>query len=76
MNNNNNSNAGAGIGFTGFLALIFIVLKLIGVINWPWLWVLSPIWIPLVILILPLIILPLIVLIKNKIKSEDKDEND
>lgn len=33
------------IGFTGLLALVFIVLKLCGVITWSWLWVLSPIWI-------------------------------
>ena len=36
-----------GTGFTGILALIFIVLKLCGVITWSWLWVLAPIWIPL-----------------------------
>lgn len=27
------------------LAILFIVLKLIGVLAWSWLWVLSPIWI-------------------------------
>ena len=31
-----------GIGFTGLLTIVFIVLKLLGVINWSWLWVLSP----------------------------------
>ena len=36
-----------GIGFCDALALIFIVLKLVGVINWSWVWVLAPIWIPL-----------------------------
>lgn len=39
----------SGIGFTGLLTIVFIVLKLIGQISWSWLWVLSPIWIPLVI---------------------------
>ena len=34
-----------GIGFAGLLAIVFIVLKLCGVISWSWLWVLSPIWI-------------------------------
>lgn len=38
----------SGVGFTGILALIFITLKLIGTITWSWLWVLSPIWIPIV----------------------------
>lgn len=33
--------------FLGILTLIFITLKLTGFIAWSWLWVLSPIWIPL-----------------------------
>ncbi len=36
-----------GIGFLQALTLIFIVLKLTGHIAWSWLWVLSPLWIPL-----------------------------
>lgn len=43
--NDNNKSGGAGIGFTGLLTLVFIVLKLTHVINWSWVWVLSPIWI-------------------------------
>lgn len=42
---NNNSSSAGGIGFTGVLTIVFIVLKLTGVIQWSWLWVLSPIWI-------------------------------
>lgn len=38
------NNARGGISFTGALTLIFIVLKLCKVIDWSWLWVLSPIW--------------------------------
>jgi hypothetical protein len=39
------------------LLIIFITLKLTHVINWNWIWVLSPIWIPaLIILTLSLII--------------------
>ena len=41
---NNNSKSG-GVGFVGLLTLVFIVLKLCGVISWSWAWVLSPIWI-------------------------------
>lgn len=40
----NNGSAG-GVGFTGLLTIVFIALKLCGVINWSWVWVLSPIWI-------------------------------
>lgn len=39
------STYGGGIGFPGVLAFIFITLKLTHVIAWPWVWVLSPIWI-------------------------------
>lgn len=27
------------------LAVLFIVLKVTNLVNWPWLWVLSPVWI-------------------------------
>lgn len=39
------SSSSHGIGFTGLLTIVFIVLKLIGKIDWSWWWVLSPIWI-------------------------------
>jgi hypothetical protein len=38
-------NNGSGIGLVGALGIAFIVLKLLGVINWSWWWVLSPFWI-------------------------------
>ena len=44
MKDNNSSNSG-GIGFWGLLTIVFIVLKLCGVITWSWWWVLSPLWI-------------------------------
>lgn len=37
--------ASGGIGFIGLLTIAFIVLKLCHVIEWSWLWVLSPLWI-------------------------------
>ena len=50
------NNASGGIGFFGVLAIVFIVLKLVGVISWPWFWVLSPIWIPIALMIIGFII--------------------
>ena len=38
-----------GIGFCGLLCVVFITLKLLGIIQWSWLWVLAPAWIPIVI---------------------------
>ena len=35
-------NESNGIGILGTLTLIFTVLKLVGVIDWSWWWVLSP----------------------------------
>lgn len=35
------------LGFSGLLALLFIGLKLTGFVTWPWLWVLCPLWIPI-----------------------------
>jgi len=43
MSTSSQSNAG-GIGFFGLLAIVFITLKLMGYITWPWWIVLSPIW--------------------------------
>lgn len=33
-----------GPGFVSLLTLLFIALKLTGVIAWPWIWVLAPLW--------------------------------
>lgn len=33
-----------GVGVTGLLLVLFIGLKLGGVIDWSWWWVLSPAW--------------------------------
>ena len=43
----NSSAAGGGIGVSGLLGVAFVILKLCGVINWEWIWVLAPFWIPL-----------------------------
>jgi hypothetical protein len=45
------SSTSSGIGFGGLLAIVFITLKLTGYINWSWIWVLSPIWIPILLVI-------------------------
>ncbi len=55
MANDTKSSSG-GIGFAGLLTIAFIVLKLTGVIGWSWIWVLSPLWIGIVLIILFLVI--------------------
>ena len=38
---------GVEVGFVGALTIAFIVLKLCHVTDWPWVWVLSPVWLSL-----------------------------
>lgn len=45
-----------GLGLGSILTIIFVIAKLIGIFTYSWLWVFSPLWIPIVLLIL----LPLI----------------
>ena len=50
-----------GLGFTGALTILFIALKLCGVIEWSWWWVLSPLWISTALVVAILIIVLIIV---------------
>lgn len=38
----NKKSSGGGLGITGVLTIIFIVLKILKIIDWNWFWVLSP----------------------------------
>lgn len=60
------SSASGGIGFAGLLTIAFIVLKLTGVISWSWLWVLSPIWISVLIAFLVIAIVLIVAIIAKK----------
>ncbi|PQL95192.1 hypothetical protein C4S76_03125 [Apibacter adventoris] len=59
------NNTSAGIGFPGLLTIAFIVLKLTNVITWSWFWVLSPIGIPLSIILIIFLIAVLVYIIKH-----------
>jgi len=59
---NQKTNISGGAGFTSLLAVLFIGLKLTGYITWSWIWVLSPIWIS--ILIVTFIFLALLIFFK------------
>lgn len=52
-----------GVGICTVLFLIFLVLKLIGVITWSWWWVTSPLWIPVALGLLLFLIMFLIYLV-------------
>jgi len=45
------SNSEGGLGCASILTIVFIVLKLTGNIDWSWVWVLSPIWISVLLVV-------------------------
>ena len=51
-NDSNGSN-----GALSILLIAFIILKLCHVIDWSWWWVLSPLWIPFILLIIIIILI-------------------
>ena len=56
----NDKQASGGISFTGLLTIIFIILKLCGIITWTWWWVLSPLWISAILWVILIIIVLLV----------------
>jgi len=63
---NSSSSSSSGVGFVGLLTIVFIILKLIGQIDWSWWWVLSPIWISGMLI---MSIVAILFFIERKIKS-------
>lgn len=60
----NKTTVNGGIGFVGLLTIAFVVLKLLGKINWSWIWVLSPIWISTILYVL--LIVAIVLFFKKK----------
>jgi len=59
------NSSSSGIGFCGLLTILFIGLKLCGVIDWSWWWVLAPLWIPTILVIIILLIASVILVKGN-----------
>lgn len=55
-----------GVGFFGLLTIAFIVLKLCGVINWSWIWVLAPLWITWSVVLLIALIVAIIKILVDR----------
>jgi len=58
-----NKNTSSGLGFGTVLFLIFLTLKLGGwgvVATWSWWWIFSPIWIPLVFIVIIALIVAIV----------------
>ena len=69
MNNihvTHDNNSSKGVGFTGLLQIVFIVLKLCGVIKWSWVWVLAPLWISFGLVLLICLLAVIIAVVKDE----------
>ena len=65
MSNSKTEVKNTGIGFSGLLAVAFIVLKLMKVIDWSWWWVLAPLWIPVAIYLFILFVIVVVAVVKE-----------
>lgn len=72
MNDNNKSSGSNGGIFWTLLAVAFIVLKVTRLIDWPWVWVLAPIWIPVGIVLAAIVVVLIVVLTKETIRSLER----
>ena len=66
QSNSSVQSSSSGIGVCGLLTIVFIVLKLLNVITWSWWWVLSPIWISVVLVVAILIVVGVIAFVTSK----------
>ena len=63
---NNKTTSGGGITFVSLLQLVFIVLKLCGVITWSWVFVLMPLIVATGITIILFAVLAILMLVGGK----------
>jgi hypothetical protein len=59
------SSGSGGIGVLGLLGVVFVTLKLCGVIHWSWIWVTAPFWTPVAVVLFFLAILFLYNMLTN-----------
>ena len=71
-----NKQVSGGIGFTGLLFIVFLVLKLCGVIDWSWWWISAPLWMPLALGIAIVILMIIGVIVFGCFKPYKKETND
>lgn len=63
---NNRKNTYKGISICTILTVLFVILKLTGVIAWPWFWVLFPLIIDLGFALIALVVLMVVKIIALK----------
>lgn len=63
-------------GLCDVLLVVFIVLKLLGVVTWSWVWVLAPLWIPHCIVIVMTIIPAILISLEALQRKKRRDRGD
>ncbi len=63
---NKKKNRRSRIGIVSILTIIFIVLKLKGIIDWLWIWVISPIWISILLVAMAFAVILIAGRLKNR----------
>lgn len=61
-----------GIGVLGLLGVVFVTLKLCGVINWSWWWVTIPFWGGLAIALIILVLIYIVSLVIETLEINRK----
>lgn len=69
MSSSDNGSSNTQTNVVGLLGVLFVGLKLTGYINWPWLWVLAPFWIPLAIVVGVFLALFVVLAIEKSLKD-------
>ena len=54
------SRGSKGVSFAGLLTILFIGLKLTGNLAWSWVWILSPLWIGIALVVSAILLATLI----------------
>lgn len=60
------NSTGSGVGLCGVLFIVFLVLKLVHVIDWSWWWITAPLWIPVAIGLAIIIVASIAVILKAR----------
>lgn len=71
MTNQNEKQVSSSIGITTILFVVFLVLKLTGVISWSWWWVTAPLWVPVCfgLMVVTIFIVARVIIRKKKMKK-------
>jgi membrane protein YdbS with pleckstrin-like domain len=75
MEDKNTTTVNCGISFSGLLFLVFLVLKLVGVIEWSWWWITAPLWIPVALVVVIFVACFIVLSIKELIDTRRIKKN-